>query len=49
MRIFPPPLASMLHIVQPWEVAGVITDAGIGPALVAAYRDRGVHLTLARK
>jgi DeoR/GlpR family transcriptional regulator of sugar metabolism len=38
---------ALLHIVQPWAVAGVITDTDVDPALVAAYRDRGVHLTLA--
>lgn len=38
---------ALLHIVHPWQVAGVITDAGLDPVLVAAYRERGVHLTLA--
>jgi DeoR/GlpR family transcriptional regulator of sugar metabolism len=38
---------ALLHIVHPREVAGVITDSGLDPLVVAAYRDRGVHLTLA--
>ncbi|HWE61724.1 MAG TPA: DeoR family transcriptional regulator, partial [Chloroflexota bacterium] len=38
---------ALLHIVEPWAVAGVITDAEIDPVLAAEYRDRGVNLLLA--
>jgi hypothetical protein len=37
----------LLSIVEPWAVAGVITDSGLGAAEARAYRAKGVNLIIA--
>ncbi len=38
---------ALLSIVEPWAVAGVITDSGLGAAEARAYRAKGVNLIIA--
>ena len=38
---------ALLNIVEPWAVAGLITDDGLDPAGIGAYRERGVNLIIA--
>jgi DeoR/GlpR family transcriptional regulator of sugar metabolism len=39
--------SALLTIVEPWTVAGVITDAALDPQQADAYRARGVNLIIA--
>ena len=39
--------SALLNIVEPWAVAGVITDSQLSPAEAKAYRARGVNLIIA--
>lgn len=38
---------ALLDIVEPWAVAGLITDTGLDVETAAAYRGRGVNLIIA--
>ena len=40
---------ALLNIVEPWLVAGVITDAGLDALQAAAFRARGVNLIVAEE
>jgi DeoR/GlpR family transcriptional regulator of sugar metabolism len=39
--------SALLNIVEPWRVAGVITDSGISDSEAKAYRAKGVNLIIA--